>query len=94
MFNETGHKPPPTGISQYRKSALPYICNFLFGIFLGCLTGHTTSLDKEKLEVHEMIASLYYDLNVNYVTKLWENSVQEFLTPMSRMVHLVRGIGA
>lgn len=44
----------------------------MYGIFLRCLTGRSTWIDKAKLEVYAMIVGLYYDLNVNYVTHLWE----------------------
>lgn len=72
MFNEMSHQPPLTTISHFRKSAFPYVWNFLFSIFLRCLNGHSSGIDKEKLEVYAMIAGLYYDLNVDYVTQLWE----------------------
>ena len=34
MFNEMGHQPELEKISDFRKSGLPCIWNFLFGIFL------------------------------------------------------------
>lgn len=34
MFNEMGYQPPLTKISNFKKSSLPCIHNFLFGIFL------------------------------------------------------------
>lgn len=67
-----GHQPPLTGISQFKKSSLPCGWNFLFGIFVQCLTGHSVGLYKAKLEIYAMIVGLYYDLNVDYATQLWE----------------------
>ena len=46
MFNEMGHQPPLTRISDFKKSGLPTVWNFLFGIFLRFLTGRTVGLDK------------------------------------------------
>lgn len=62
MFNEMGHEPPFSRMSNFKKSSLPCIWNFIFGIFLRCLTGRTVGLDKAKLEVYAMVAVLYYDL--------------------------------
>ena len=62
MFNEMGHQPPLTGIRDFKKSGLPTIWNFLFGIFLRCLTGRMVGLDKGRMEVYAMVAGLYYDL--------------------------------
>lgn len=70
MFNETGHQPPLTKINDFMKSSSPCICNFLFGIFLRCLTGRSVVLDKAKLEVYAMVVGLYYDLQVYYATTL------------------------
>lgn len=72
MFNEMGHQPPLTGLSHFRKTDLPWVWNFLFGIFLRCLTGRSLGLDKAKLVVYAMIVGLYYDLNVDYATQLRE----------------------
>ena len=88
-----GHQPPLTGISNFCKNTLPYVWNFLFGIFLRCLVGRSVGLDKAKLEVYALIAGLYYDLNVNYVSRLWEEFGNGFLIQMSRMEFSVRGIG-
>lgn len=71
-FNKMGYQPPLTGNSHFCKTTLPCIWNFLFRIFLCCLTGRSTGIDKAKLEVYAMIVGLYYNLNVNYVTQLWE----------------------
>ena len=34
MFNEMGHQPPLTGISEFQNYDFPYVWNFLFGVFL------------------------------------------------------------
>ena len=52
MFNEMGHQPELEKISDFRKSGLPCIWNFLFGIFLRCLTGRTVGLDRGRMEVY------------------------------------------
>ena len=80
MFNEMGHQPPLTRISDFKKSGLPTIWNFLFGIFLRCLTGRTVGLDKGRMEVYAMVAGLYYDLQVDYSEQLWT----EFITSISK----------
>lgn len=43
MFHEIGHQPQLSKISDFKKSDLPNIWNFLFGIFMRCLT---VGLDK------------------------------------------------
>lgn len=55
MFTEMDHQPVLTGISLFRKSSLPCVWNFLFGVILRCLTGRSSGLDKAKLEVYVMI---------------------------------------
>ena len=50
MFNEMGHQPPLTRMSDFK----------------------TGGLDKAKLEVHTMVDGLYYDLQVDYATQLWQ----------------------
>lgn len=72
IFNEMGHQPPLTKISYFKKSSLPYIWNLLFGIFLRCLTGRRVGLDKANVEVDAMVAGLYYDLQVDSTTQLWQ----------------------
>ena len=80
MFNEMGHQPPLTCISDFKKSSLPTVWNFLFGIFLRCLTGRTVGLDKGRMEVYTIVAGLYYDLHVDYSEQLWT----EFSTSISK----------
>lgn len=46
---------------------------------LRCLIGRSSGLDKAKLEVYSVVASLYYGLNVDYALLLWE----EFGTSVS-----------
>ncbi|KAL7617007.1 hypothetical protein Lser_V15G03290 [Lactuca serriola] len=72
MFNEMGHQPTLEKISDFRKSSLPCIWNFLFGIFLRCLTGRSVGLDTGRMEVYAMAMGLYYDLSVDYGTQLWK----------------------
>ncbi|CAI9292285.1 unnamed protein product [Lactuca saligna] len=72
MFNEMGHQTPFTRINQFKKRSSPDIWNFLFGIFLHCLTSRSDGLDKAELEIYALIVGLYYDLNVDYVSQLWE----------------------
>lgn len=59
MFNEIGHQPPLTGISQFRKSSLPYMWNFVFVIILRYLIDRSSGLDRAKLKLYAMIAGLY-----------------------------------
>lgn len=80
MFNEMSHQPPLTRISDFKKSSLPTVWNFLFGIFLRCLTGRTVGHDKRRMEVYAMVAGLYYDLQVDYSEQLWT----EFLTSIMK----------
>lgn len=72
MFNEMGHQPRLTKISDFKKSGLPTIWNFLFGIFLRCLTSRTFGLDKGRMEVYAMVSGLYYDIPVDYSIQLWK----------------------
>lgn len=76
MFNEMGHQPTLEKISDFRKSGLPYLWNFLFGIFLRCLTGRTVGLDSGRMEVYAMVMGLYYDISVDYGTQLWKEFVK------------------
>lgn len=62
MFNEMGHQPAPEKISDFKKSGLPCIWNFMFGTYLCCLTGRTIGLNKGHLEVYTLVAGIYYDL--------------------------------
>lgn len=61
--------------------------SFLFGIVLRCLTGRSSGIVKAKLEVYSISARLYYDLNGDYVTYLWE----EFGTSIMH-TNLVNGV--
>ncbi|KAL7601073.1 hypothetical protein Lser_V15G24877 [Lactuca serriola] len=76
MFNEMGHQPELEKISDFRKSGLPCIWNFLFGIFLRCLTGRSVGLDRGRVEVYAMVMGIYYDINVDYATQLWKEFVK------------------
>lgn len=58
MFNEMGYQPTLTKISNFKKSSLLCIWNFLFGIFHRCLTGRTVGLDKAKLQIYTMVAGI------------------------------------
>ena len=58
MINEMGHQPPLTKISDFKKSSLPYISNFLFSIYLRCLTGRSVGLDKGRMEVYAMVVGI------------------------------------
>ncbi|CAI9261636.1 unnamed protein product [Lactuca saligna] len=82
MFNGMGHQPTLTVICYFKKSSLPCILSFLFGIILRCLTGRSFGLGKAKLEVNSVMARLYYGLNVDYASNLWE----EFGTSISHMM--------
>lgn len=66
MFNGLGYQSILTKISEFKKSSLPCIWNFMFGIYLRCLTGRSVGLDKGRLEVYAIVASIYYDLPVDY----------------------------
>lgn len=72
MFNEIGHQHTLVNISSFKKSSLPYIWSFLFGIVLRCLTGRSSGIDKAKLKVYSVMARMYYGLNVDYASLLWE----------------------
>ncbi|KAL7587313.1 hypothetical protein Lser_V15G40383 [Lactuca serriola] len=76
MFNEMGHQPELEKISDFRKSGLPCIWNFLFGIFLRCLTGRSVGLDRRRVEVYAMVMGIYYDINVDYATQMWKEFVK------------------
>ncbi|KAL7602722.1 hypothetical protein Lser_V15G16687 [Lactuca serriola] len=76
MFNEMGHQPELEKISDFRKLGLPCIWNFLFGIFLRCLTGRSVGLDRGRVEVYSMVMGIYYDINVDYATQLWKEFVK------------------
>ena len=76
MFNEMGHQPELEKISDFRKSGLPCIWNFLFGMFLRCLTGRSVGLDRGRVEVYSMVMGIYYDINVDYATQLWKEFVK------------------
>ncbi|KAL7609165.1 hypothetical protein Lser_V15G10960 [Lactuca serriola] len=76
MFNEMGHQPELEKISDFRNSGLPCIWNFLFGIFLRCLTGRSIGLDRGRVEVYDMVMGIYYDINVDYATQLWKEFVK------------------
>ncbi|KAL7607148.1 hypothetical protein Lser_V15G19426 [Lactuca serriola] len=76
MFNEMGHQPELEKISDFRKSGLPCIWNFLFGIFLRCLTGRSVGLFRGQMEVYTMVMGIYYDINVDYATQLWKEFVK------------------
>lgn len=51
MFNEISYQPTLTKINEFKKSGLPCMWNFFFGIYLYCLTGRTVGFDKGRLEV-------------------------------------------
>lgn len=76
MFNEMGRQPPLIKISDFKKSGLPCIWNFLFGIYLHCLTGRSVRLDKGRLEVYAMVVGIYYDLNVDYATQVQKDFIK------------------
>ncbi|KAL7612549.1 hypothetical protein Lser_V15G06652 [Lactuca serriola] len=76
MFNEKGHQPELEKINEFRKSGLSCIWNFLFGIFLRCLTGRSVGLDRGRMEVYAMVMGIYYDINVDYATQLWKEFVK------------------
>ena len=76
MFNEMDYQSILTMISEFKKSSLPCIWNFLFGIYIRCLTGRTMELDKAQLEVYAMVAGIYYELPVDYATQLWDEFVK------------------
>ncbi|KAL7605237.1 hypothetical protein Lser_V15G14681 [Lactuca serriola] len=72
MFYDMGHQPTLEKISDFMKSGLPCMWNFLFGIFLRCLAGRTVGLDRGRMEVYAMVMGLYYDVSVDYGTQLWK----------------------
>ncbi|KAL7601596.1 hypothetical protein Lser_V15G22692 [Lactuca serriola] len=76
MFNEMGHQPSLEKISDFRKLGLPCMWNFLFGIFLRCLTGRTVGLDRGRMEVYAMVIGLYFDFSVDYGTQLWKEFIK------------------
>ena len=76
MFNDMGHQPTLTKISDFKKSGLPCIWSFLFGIYLCYLTRRSVGLDKGRLEVYAMVACLYYDINVDYAMQMWKGFIK------------------
>lgn len=76
MYNEMGYQPILTKVSDFKKYGLPCIWNFLFGIYLRCLTSRSVGLDKAHLEVYAMVAGIYYDLQVDYATQIWNDFVK------------------
>lgn len=58
MFNEMDNQTILTKISEFKKSSLPFMWNFLFDIYLHCLTGSTVGLDKARLEVDAMVVGI------------------------------------
>lgn len=46
MFTEMGHQPVLQKISDFKKFGLPCVWNFMFGIYLCCLTARTVGLEK------------------------------------------------
>ena len=82
-----GHQPPHIKFSDFNKSGLPCIWNFLFGIYIFCLIGQSVGLDKGRMEVYAMVVGLYYDLKVDYATQIWK----EFIKSLEKM-NMVNGI--
>lgn len=75
-----GHQSTLTGIIHFKKSRLPCIWSFLFGIVLWFLIGRRSSgLNKDNLEVYSIMTWLYYGLDVDYASHLRE----EFGTSIS-----------
>lgn len=74
-------------IIDFKKTCLPCIWNFLFGIYLNYLIGRSVGLDKEKLEIYALVVGIYYDLPVDYTTQLWD----EFVKSISN-TNVVHGI--
>lgn len=87
MFNEMGYQPALTKISEFRKSSLPCIWNFLFGIYLRCLTGRNVRLDNGILEFYAIVAGIYQNLSVDYAPQMW----REFLKSVEK-TNVVDGI--
>ncbi|KAL7601610.1 hypothetical protein Lser_V15G20876 [Lactuca serriola] len=79
MFNEMGYQPTLTKISELKKYGLPCLWNFLFGIYLRCMIGRSVGLDKARLEVYEMVAGIYYDLQVDHATQLYWSLILQFV---------------
>lgn len=66
MLNEMGNQPSLSIVSHFKKSNIPGVWSFLFGITLRCLTGRSFGLDKAKLKFYTIMDGLYYGLNVDY----------------------------
>lgn len=73
MLNEMGYNPPITLICSFKKSNLPVMCNFFFGITLRHFNGRSCGIDKAKLQFYFVIVSLYYRMKVNYDSLLRED---------------------
>lgn len=67
-----GNHPNLSTISHFKKSILPCVWSFFFGIALWCSRGKCFGLDKAKLEVYHVIVGLYYGLKVDYASLFWE----------------------
>lgn len=87
MFNEMSHRPLLTKIIEFKKSGLPSVWSFLFGIFLQCLTGQSVGLYKGRMEVYVMVVGIYYDLVVDFSTQMWK----EFLKSVEN-TNVVQGV--
>lgn len=72
LLNEMGYNPPLTHISAFRKSNLPSMWCFFFGVFILCLNTRNYGLDMEKLQFYTLLASLNYHMKVDYTYLLWE----------------------
>lgn len=72
MLNEMGYNPPLTHISAFRKSNLPSMWCFFFGVFILCLNTRNYGLDMANLQFYTLLASLYYHMKVDYTYLLWE----------------------
>ncbi|CAH1448792.1 unnamed protein product [Lactuca virosa] len=72
ILNEMGYNPPISVISDFRKSKLPILWSFFFGVMIHCLTGRNSSLDKAKLQLYCVMVVLYYGLKIDYDSLLWD----------------------
>lgn len=74
-------------MTDFKKSSLTCIWNFLFGIFLRCLTGRTIGLDIAKLAVYATVTGLYYDIQFDYASQIWKEYGNRFAN-----INVVNGV--
>lgn len=84
MVNEMGYQPVLTKMSDFNKSCLPGIWNFLFVIYLRRLTDRNVGLYKAKLEIYALVAGRYNDYWKHECGE-WHLKWEEFVKSIGNM---------